>query len=116
MPMTASQIDAFAAIFAKANAASETAMDAAWAKDGMIDGGSCGFAWVHFHDARHGFAKFILGTSTGYKHHKRGVCVSISQGGRGQGMHIAEAGARAFTLVLREAFPEVDIYDESRVD
>lgn len=78
----------------------------------FVEGGVCGFAWVHIPDARQPFVRYLKGIGEGYKSYKRGWDISVHFGG--QSLQRKEAYAGAFARVLNES--GIDCYVQSRMD
>jgi hypothetical protein len=108
--------DSFA-LFAKAKAAAEAAMLAAFEKDERRDTGACGFAWVELRPATHPFVRWMKANGQGDKHWHSGWWYSIQTSHPTQGLHVKEAGARAFAdTISAEALSGLEVHSTSRVD
>ena len=82
-------------------------------KQYFVEGGVCGFAWVHVPKGTSRFARWLSKTNRGGRSYYGGV--DIRSGQRDQSMERAEAYCRAYALHLVTALG-VECYMQSRID
>lgn len=82
-------------------------------KSWFVDGGVCGFAWVHISPARGPFVKWCKDNGIGHKSYYGGFDISVREGG--QSLERKLAYAEAFATALR-AFGVTSAYADSRMD
>jgi len=76
-----------------------------------VDGGVCGFAWVHF-AGNTAFGRFTKKNGLAGKDYPNGLCVWVKEFGQSMTKKMAYAGA--FAKVLKEG--KIDAYARSRMD
>jgi hypothetical protein len=74
----------------------------------------CGFAWVELHNGRSKFVNWLKKQGIGSKHWKKGWYIWRPTDCMTQSMDVLEAGAYAFTQVLRKY--GIDAVSASRAD
>lgn len=127
MPTTQQDLDRFEHVYNEANAAGRRAANAHnprpmgvsyRTEDGprtdIITDGVCGFAWVVIKPGTHPFVRWLKSKGLGHKHYAGGWEIWI--GDYNQSMEKKAAHAGAMALRLREAFPDLRIYSDSRMD
>lgn len=78
----------------------------------FVEGGVCGFAWVHLPKAVGPFVKWLKENRKGHKSYQSGWDIWVGE--FGQSMQRKEAYASAFAKVLDTA--GIDAYADSRMD
>jgi hypothetical protein len=78
----------------------------------FVEDGVCGFAWVHFSDARVPFVRWAKSQKKGHSGYPKGWDISCRD--FNQSMQRKEAYCAAFAKVMREA--GIDCYAQSRMD
>lgn len=81
--------------------------------------GLCGFAWVRIKPARGEFVKFLKKNGIGNKGVYGGYTISAYDIGcpvSSQSMERKEAACKAFVAVIKQYFPDMKIWVESRLD
>lgn len=86
----------------------------------LVTDGVCGFAWVNIKPARGPLVKWLKTKRIGRPGVYGGYTLSSSEcipgTGYSQSMERKEEGCRAFVNKIREVFPEIKIWVESRMD
>jgi hypothetical protein len=82
----------------------------------FVEGGVCGFAWVHVSPGNCAFANWLKKAGVARKSYYGGVDIRVQEGG--QSMQRKEAYAKAMAKVLNEANLKgvKSIYADSRMD
>jgi hypothetical protein len=78
-----------------------------------VEGGACGFAWVHIPDGKSSFARWCVKSQIGHKSYRGGVDISARTGD--QSMQRNEAYAVAYAQSLRTTLC-VEAHADSRID
>lgn len=85
----------------------------------LVMDGLCGFAWINIKPARGEFVKFLKRNNIGHPGVYGGWTISaynVGIPGSSQSMERKEAGCKAFVAVIKEYFPDMRIWVESRLD
>lgn len=81
------------------------------------DRGACGFAWVNVKPGTSKLAKYLKANHGARKHYgSTGLVVWNPAAVTVQSIDVLEAGAFEFAKVLQQAFPELTIHANSRLD
>ena len=85
------------------------------AKQWIVAGGVCGFAWINIKPGNNRFCNWLKAVGLAkHSEYEGGVTIWVTHGG--QSMQIKEAYAHAFARVIREEIPELRVYALSRMD
>lgn len=82
------------------------------ARQWVVAGGVCGFAWVKVRPGNSSFANWVKKNKYGRPDYPSGVAINVKD--YGQSMELKEAYAYAFAKVLSEA--GINAYADSRMD